>query len=344
MGTHNPLARSGELGGERQAEAAKRPAAAAAESPRTVIRGESPLTPQAEGPQTPSGAFTDYLNVTFPIADESDPLGYFSDNFYSAAGRLFGEFEDRGRGIHGWTISFGSANGGVLFAYGGQRNTAYLSIPGEGCSLVEDWDALGVWLRDWAGGRITRWDGAVDDFDGVRPVDHAVAAYQRGEFKAGGRQPTHDMRGDWLAPMGRGRTFYVGSRRNGKLFRVYEKGKQLGKPNSLWVRHEVELHNNDRVIPWDVLWHPGKYVAGAYPYLAWVEGEGARIPTIRETATVSLQFLKFHCRRTFGPLIGTLRRHGITDSEIVDNLRRDGAPARLAVPELLGIRPGETDD
>jgi phage replication initiation protein len=139
--------------------------------------------------------------------------------------------------------------------------------------------------------------------------------------------------------MGRGRTFYVGARENGKLFRAYEKGKQLGNPDSPWVRHEVELHNVDRVIPWDVLWEPGRYVAGAYPYLAWVSGEASRIRTIRETATVSLDFLKGHCQRTYGRLIGTLRRHGASDSEIVNTLRRDGVPARLALPELLGVRP-----
>lgn len=47
------------------------------------------------------------------------------------------------------------------------------------------------------------------------------------------------------APDGRGRTFYVGRRENGKLLRVYEKGKQLGAENSPWVRIELELHNKD---------------------------------------------------------------------------------------------------
>jgi DNA relaxase NicK len=48
----------------------------------------------------------------------------------------------------------------------------------------------------------------------------------------------------------------VGKRKNGKLLRVYEKGKQLGDESSPWVRWELELHNRDRVIPWEVLLEP----------------------------------------------------------------------------------------
>ncbi len=50
--------------------------------------------------------------------------------------------------------------------------------------------------------------------------------------------------------------------------RIYEKGKQLGDPESPWVRWELELHNTDREIPFDVLLQPGRYVAGAYPATA----------------------------------------------------------------------------
>ena len=52
--------------------------------------------------------------------------------------------------------------------------------------------------------------------------------------------------------------------------RVYEKGKQLGDTSSPWVRWELELHNRDRIIPWDVLLEPGKYLAAAYPCMDWV--------------------------------------------------------------------------
>ena len=52
---------------ERQAHRPKDWAAAAGGLPRTVIRGKSPLKGQAEGATCPGRAFTDFLNVTYPV-------------------------------------------------------------------------------------------------------------------------------------------------------------------------------------------------------------------------------------------------------------------------------------
>jgi phage replication initiation protein len=327
-------------GAERQADRAKLSAAAGA-APRTVIPGESTRYPEEKGHVSLPGALTDWLNVTFPMPESGDPLEYFFENFYTVAGPKFGTFRDRGRGIHRWSQSFVEDNGGTMIAFGG-RNIAFLSLPGNACALVEDWDRFAVWLRDWCDADITRWDGAVDDFEGKRSVDDVVQAYRDGGFISGGRQPKYRQLGPWLEPTGESRTFYVGDRKNGKLYRAYEKGKKGGNPTSPWVRHEVEFHNRDRLIPWDVIWNPGKYVAGAYPYLRWVGDEVCRIRTIRETSTVSRDFLVKHCRRTYGPLINTLRAQGKSDTDIVNQLRRDGVPSRLAVSELLGIRPNDS--
>ena len=65
-----------------------------------------------------------------------------------------------------------------------------------------------------------------------------------------------------LQPKTRGAK-YLRKTENGKLMRIYEKGKQLGDATSPWVRWELELHNKSRVIPFDVLTAPGQYVAGA---------------------------------------------------------------------------------
>ena len=337
MDTHYPISGLNDAPACGEAGGAKRPAAAHGATPRTVIRGESHSPHPQRGSVASSAAFTDYLNATFPLRESSDPLGWFEENLHEVAGYLFGRLEDRNRGAHGWTRSFCSEYGGIIYAFGGQRDTAFVSIPGDGCSLVRSWDALGVWLRDWCDARITRWDGAVDDYEGGRSVDDAVAGFHAGAFKCGGRQPRYDLRGDWLEPTGQGRTFYVGSRRSGKLFRAYEKGKQLGDPSSPWVRHEVEWHNTDRIVPWDVLWSPGTYVAGAYPYLSWVSDAASRIKTIQVASTISEDFLIGHCRRTYGPLIGTLRRQGKSSEEIVSQLSREGVPSRLVVSSLLGI-------
>ena len=52
--------------------------------------------------------------------------------------------------------------------------------------------------------------------------------YLTGQFNAGGNKPSCSQQGNWIEADGSGRTFYVGKRKNGKLLRVYEKGKQLG--------------------------------------------------------------------------------------------------------------------
>lgn len=305
--------------------------------PRTVIRGES-TNPSENNKKKRDTAFLDYFNATFPLrGDLHEVVGEVLTGFYATAGMLCGAFEDRRRGLHGWTQSYASTHGSIALAVGGQRNTGFLSLPGEGCALVQDWDALARFLRDDLGARITRADAAHDDLLGTHSVDEAAAAYLDGSFKVGGRQPKHDTKGDWLNPQGNGRTLYVGSRESGKLYRGYEKGKQLGDRSSPWVRHEVELHNEGRVIPWEIVWNPGKYLAGAYPYLSWVSEESTRIQTIQKTATTDTNVLKDHCKRTYGKLVNRLIEAGCTDEEIVRDLRRAGTPKRLIVPTLLGV-------
>ncbi len=46
-----------------------------------------------------------------------------------------------------------------------------------------------------------------------------------------------------------GRTLYIGKRENGKMLRIYEKGKHLGNPVSSWVSVELELKGKNRIIP-----------------------------------------------------------------------------------------------
>jgi len=91
----------------------------------------------------------------------------------------------------------------------------------------------------------------MDDYEGRYSLNWAVEQYYNNQFNGGGNRPSCGQRGNWLFPDGNGRTFYVGKRKNGKLIRIYEKGKQLGDPNSPWVRWEVEQHNRQREIPWD---------------------------------------------------------------------------------------------
>jgi len=288
--------------------------------------------PMAEGVAT--AALVDFLNSTAPFPRTSD-LSEFFGEFFSVVGSAFAPAIDRGRGIHWYERSFSLGESKGIFAYGGNNQTALLSLPGEACHQIPDWPKLVEFLRDYLGARISRLDCAVDDFQGKHSVDDAVAMYQAGLFNAGGRKPKIKQSGNWLEPDGSGRTFYVGSRRNGKLLRAYEKGMQLGIPWHPWVRWEVELHNIDRVIPWDAVLEPGKYVAGAYPKaLGWVSEEQARIRTLSHTARIGYDALTHWHSLAYGKHIDVMMAVEGTAEKVVERLRRPGFPARLDLPPL----------
>lgn len=315
-----------------QSGASAAAAARGLDSPRLVIRGES--SRRVEGHIHPQSAFTDYLTVTFPFVESVDAL----EHVFERIGHVFcgdlGNATDRRRGIFGFRRSFEFENGKAILAFGGNGDRAMLSFPGEACAMVPSWLALVELLRDQWHGRITRWDGARDELDGRFTVDDAVNWYRDGGFTAGGNRPDCSQHGNWLTPDTKGRTFYVGNRKNGKLCRVYEKGKQLGDPLSPWVRFEVEMHNKDRVIPFDVLLEPGRFVAGAYPCLGWISDRVSRIPTINKTQLTAYEAMVRHARNTYGRLIDTMEYVEGGAEAAVERLKRPGMPKRLDVPTV----------
>jgi phage replication initiation protein len=170
-------------------------------------------------------------------------------------------------------------------------------------------------------------------------LDDMPGWYEGGKFNAGGRRPTYKVEGDWFTDLGAGRTFYVGRRQNGKYCRVYEKGKQLGNCESPWVRFEVELHNVDRVIPYDIVMRPSEYFSGCYPVCESLVDVGAeRIETLRAEHEISLDRLRSYCRIAYGKLIYVLRfqvRQELKDDlSLIDDLCVEGQPRRLAKTAL----------
>ncbi len=299
-------------------------------SPRTVIRGESPGDDIRQGrPSEPVRVLTDWVNLSFPFDAREGSVERFIRVFTEETGERFGGMTDRSRGLHGYSTSYQFDRGGVLFAYGGQRNTAFLSLSSEGCALVDDWERFIYLGRNLLAGRLTRWDGAVDDFAGLHSVDLAVEMYRQGWFKAGGRQPSSRVAGDWLGQRG-GRTLYIGNRDNGKLLRVYEKGKQLGDADSLWARWEVEYHNVDRVIPWEVLLVPDRYLAGAYPCMSWVGAYRSRVQTVKAQDDISYDRLIHAGSMAYGALINIMLEREGSPERVIALLRKSGAPRRLA--------------
>lgn len=311
-------------------------------TPRTVIRGESFLDPsstlsddlQPLAGVVPFAAHTDWLNCTFPVKDEPNFLGTFAHQFFAIAGEAFAPLEEVGKGLHGWKRSFSFGNTGAMLGIGGQNDTVFLSLNGEACTLIplKAWPFLVTLLETHFQAKITRWDGAVDDFAGIHSVDWAVDQYRANNFNSGGNRPSCNQHGNWIEPDGRGRTFEIGKRKNGKMMRVYEKGKQLGDPASLWTRLELELHNRDREIPWDVVLNPGGYVAGAYPCMQWVTDELSRIATLQKKAKIGYDCLTHYARIAYGSLINVMLQREGSPEKVVERLIREGKPARLMLP------------
>jgi len=300
--------------------------------PRLVIRGESLEIKPKENVQ-PFAAHVDFLNVTFPILHTPDFEKDFLEYILSLLGLEGGIVAERPRGLHGWKRSFEFEGCTALYGTGGQRGRALLSLPGEACARIsrENWQVLVALLDDTLNARITRWDGAVDDFLGIHSVDWAVEQYLAGNFSTGGSRPGCKNSGNWTTPDTKGRTFYVGSRKNGKLLRVYEKGKQLGGPNHPWVRWELELHNQDREIPWRAVLNPGPYVAGAYKATHWISEEACRVKTANESRRIGYSALVQHAHNAYGPLIDFMMKVEGSAEKVVKKLIRPGVPKRLDI-------------
>lgn len=253
---------------------------------------------------------------------------------------------DEGNGLFGFkhsvtfqTVRLGELLPVAVVAWGGinQRNKVYVSINGSGCSLINDWRKPKRFAES-VEATITRTDVAVDALKGEFNVDDAAKWYAESGFNAGGRKPLYSVNGDWLETTGAGRTFYVGRRVNGKYCRIYEKGKQLGNRESPWTRFEVELHNTDREIPYEILSNPSEYFAGAYPCCQGLVKHGAqRIKTLRAEHEISLEHLVTYCKVAYGKLIHVLRFSATTqdeESKLLDELAVKGVPRRLGKTSL----------
>lgn len=223
------------------------------------------------------------------------------------------------------------------------------NLTGVACSLVRDWSLL---VRDMVAdyhGRITRVDLALDDLAGKHPIAEAEEAYRAGLFDAGGRPPkAHTIKHLGPGAGADGDTFNVGKRSSGKMLRVYEKGKQLGDASSVWVRYEGELHNKDRVIPWEVLLLTAQYLRGMYPdALAWMRDFATPmyLEIIKEKGRIALERAILGARRQVGRLVRYLRdKLDLLDSDIVAKLIAAGSnyPQRLFAPD--GCLPLELNE
>lgn len=194
-------------------------------------------------------------------------------------GLSVGHTEDKGMDFYAVRVALMHEGAVVGYVLAGSKDakqaaTVHFNLFGQ-AFLVIPMDRMEV-IRSMvahAKGWITRTDLAVDVWSG-HSVEDVQAAYLAGEFDVRGKRPGQQNAGSWA--LGHSRTFSVGSRGTGKMLRAYEKGdEQFGSREasaqhgaSEWVRYEVELRNNHRVIDLDVLTRPADFFAGAYSFCA----------------------------------------------------------------------------
>lgn len=209
---------------------------------------------------------------------------------------------------------------------GGNKGTVCVSLSGTGCRWVKNWHTLAA-HGERLGGKISRVDVAVDDYDGTVIDVHAMRERAgRGEFAEGGRPPAHRFLSD--EGHGTGSTLYVGGKGHKELC-IYEKGKQLGMAASAWVRAEVRLYGKHVSLDWDVLRSPIDYWRGSYSVLAsLVTGICTRLRTLKKQVEATGTAMKDWARRQVGPALKLL-----IDScgleWVAEHIAREGHPGRF---------------
>lgn len=286
--------------------------------------------PEPNETVSPSIALIDWFAFTLRAPDGCDNAGYIGQLFPDLV-RLFQitGMTDTGKGWNGYKHRL-DLDGGGLLAWGGerQRSTIHIELNASGCAKTPDWEKVKEWCES-RGATITRVDLAHDDFEGaIVNLETALGWYRAGQFVINGRPPKARLIDD--LDSGDGKTLYIGSRTNGKLFRFYEKGRQLGDSESAWTRAELELHNKGRVIPWDVLTRPGQYLAGSAPCLAFLSELQEKIRTITKVVTITFESAVHNARQMVGKLVNVMMQFYSGDAfSVVNDLRREGIPGRL---------------
>lgn len=283
------------------------------------------------------GAFIDAL--TFTVHKQS--IEYikglcFSDIEYIAAYSEilidifgFGVAEQRkgkGRYFYGSYYRLGSdtTEYGTVHI-GGQNDTVLVELTGTGCqAALPGWQLrLHTFLSQAKRPVITRIDCAHDFFNGEFTPEQALIAHDNGGFDRANRRPKSELRGTaWRLEDYTGKTFYVGRRGSSKMARIYEKGRQLGDKDSLWVRFEVEFRNKDCIIPLDILLRSGQYLGGAYPIGETLFGDAVKpIAAAQQKIVCTFESKLEHARNQVGRFLRFLKDcRGWDSDKIIDAL------------------------
>lgn len=204
---------------------------------------------------------------------------------------------------------------------GGQNETILVELTGTACQAAKaGWEIrLYDFLKQAVRPQITRIDCAHDFFDGEYTPEKAMLHHDKGLFDRGNKRPKSECIGTaWRLEDYSGKTFYIGRRGSSKLVRVYEKGRQLGDPNSAWVRFEIEFRAKDCVIPLEILTAPGEFLTGAYPVGEQIfDTPSQRIEATQKKADTTFDDKLKHTKNQVGRLVRLLKELQWSDEEIV---------------------------
>ncbi|MEO7702919.1 MAG: replication initiation factor domain-containing protein, partial [Opitutus sp.] len=211
----------------------------------------------------------------------------------------------------------------------GDDSKICISLTGQGCQHVTNWPATAD-LLEAVGAKLTRCDIAVDDTTGQTfDIHHFLDLYNEGAFIMNGRPPTASHVDD--LGTNKGCSLYIGQKGH-KQLNVYEKGKQLGDPESKHVRCELRLYAKHVDLPVDALRNPAKYYAGAYPMLAaFVIGEAERLHVREVMVDASVKAMTRFLRNQAGTSLA-LVMDALGDEAVgflLQNVVRAGRPGRF---------------
>ena len=267
--------------------------------------------------------------------------------------------EETGRGMFGYQNSANILCDGAMAgkAAWGAKNFGYLvSFSGEGCSAL-DMKKTHDAMKAMPGAKITRVDIAFDDFEGRFDINASRKLAKAGKFNINNRAPKYmyieggqlvkAANGSYKMDKSGGCSFYVGSRTSGKMYRHYEKGAQLGDkkcPN--WTRAEVELRSKDRVLPFDILLEPDKYLAASYPCLAFVAKETKQIKTFKRKYKVAINKAFDTAAKQVGRLVNFAVNHWDMSADelvlkLIGDLGKNDLPERLILPVPVDDGPSQ---
>lgn len=253
------------------------------------------------GQKSLTGPIRDWCTVvlegdSFKAWSRKRPPALVLREIFGTAGRIAcGPLREKPMNFYPYSAVLVDETGSVAGHYmADDAGRVCISLSGQGTQHVPDWFAVADKL-DELGGRISRLDIAIDDLTGeVFDIHHFKHLHAEGAFMNNGRPPTASFVDDLGS--NKGCSLYIGQKGH-KQLNVYEKGKQLGDPESGHTRCELRLYAKRLDLPTDALRYPGRYFASAYPLLAaFVVDEAERLllkaQIVNASAKAMVRFLR----------------------------------------------------